>query len=368
MTKLMYGPALALSIAAFLGTVAVADTLTFPEATTDAACALTDGTWYKDTCWAGFEDETIPADEIDAVVEARLAALDELAITVDGVDYPVVDSRASVLGATSLLAVVVVEMPEGLRSFATSIDLSSDDVAPLSLIDGNAINVIFESQDTSSLEQMIIAQSTTVERAEMDNGVEIRAQYDVDGYENVVFPFDTDILSVGTSTLEIDGTKAILNGELGLRAYQQIKDLITNHPEVTTIVMGEVDGSVDDMVNVHTGRMIRKAGLSTEVLSDSLIASGGVDLFTAGVNRIVHKGAQIGIHSWCCFEGLTAIELPRDHPAHASQLDYYTLTLGPDVGPAFYFHTLEASPFDSVSFMSDEDIKSWTIATQFLPE
>ena len=39
------------------------------------------------------------------------------------------------------------------------------------------------------------------------------------------------------------------------------------------------------------------------------------------------------------------------------------MALGPEKGPAFYFYTLMAAPFDSIHYMTDEEIKKWNIAT-----
>jgi hypothetical protein len=117
---------------------------------------------------------------------------------------------------------------------------------------------------------------------------------------------------------------------------------------------------------MHTGRLVHEAKLNTKVLSNSEIASGAVDLFCAGENRIVEEGAKIGIHSWCCVNDLTAIELPNDHPAHKDQINYFTLIMGAQNGPEFYFHTLQAAPFNGVHWMSDEDIQKWNVSTQFI--
>jgi hypothetical protein len=184
--------------------------------------------------------------------------------------------------------------------------------------------------------------------------------------KNFAFTTNESITGAGNSHIEIKGNEAYLSGDLGTITYSQIKDLIKNHPKIKTIVMTKISGSVNDAVNMHTGRLLHENGFTTKVLSDSDIASGGVDLFCAGKNRIVEKGAKIGVHSWCCVNDLTAIEIPKEHPAHQYQLEYFTMALGSKKGPAFYFYTLEASPFDNVHYMTDEEIKEWKIATRFI--
>jgi len=104
---------------------------------------------------------------------------------------------------------------------------------------------------------------------------------------NISFRINDALTGAGLSTLEIRGDKAFLNGGLGTVTYRQIKDMIENHPEVKTIVFGSIIGSGNDSVNMHTGRLIREAGLSTMVLGDSNIASGGVDLFCALLQKVL---------------------------------------------------------------------------------
>ncbi|NQU47462.1 MAG: hypothetical protein HQ519_02345 [Planctomycetes bacterium] len=59
---------------------------------------------------------------------------------------------------------------------------------------------------------------------------------------------------VGTSSFELQGDVAILNGDLGSSTYRQVKYLLEEHPEVRIIHFEEVLGSVNDEVNVETGR------------------------------------------------------------------------------------------------------------------
>ena len=64
----------------------------------------------------------------------------------------------------------------------------------------------------------------------------------------------------------------------------QILEINADYPSVETIVLGSIDGSVNDDVNVETGRLIREAGYTAHLKSDSEIYSGGVDLFCSGLN------------------------------------------------------------------------------------
>jgi len=42
------------------------------------------------------------------------------------------------------------------------------------------------------------------------------------------------------------------------------------------------------------------------------------------------------------------------------------MIMGSEKGPAFYFHTLQAAPFDGVHWISDEDIQKWKVSTEFI--
>ena len=59
-----------------------------------------------------------------------------------------------------------------------------------------------------------------------------------------------------------------------------------------------MEGSIDDHTMIKLAYYVRKKWLNTKLLSYSDINSGAVDLFLAGVERTMEKGAHIGVHSW----------------------------------------------------------------------
>ncbi len=168
------------------------------------------------------------------------------------------------------------------------------------------------------------------------------------------------LIGGGSSEIQIEGNNVYLNGTLGTRTYNQIFQLIAENPEVNTIVEVDVSGSVNDDINVQTGRLIRQAGMDTYVPGNGSIASGGVDLFSAGVNRTIEFGATIGVHSWS--DGNTqASDLPEDSPLHNDQIAYFNEMLGSSLGRDFYFFTINAAPADSIHNMSQEEITRWQL-------
>ena len=124
--------------------------------------------------------------------------------------------------------------------------------------------------------------------------------------------------------------------------------------------MQEVPGSIDDEANLAAARLVRSYGLKTLVPTDGLIASGGVDFFLAGVERIVEPNAMLGVHSWAG-DDFTGAELSRDNPEHRLYLDYYA-EMG--IPAEFYWFTLKAAPAEDIHFMTPEEIAQYKITKQ----
>lgn len=335
-------------------------------------CAEKNGYWYKGKCWKDFEDEGIAKEDIDAEVAREMSILEEASVMLNSKSYPI--------------GIFFPEMEKGAISFITTFGEGDEErtliqsapskqlkkgeaEANAVLLRGDLVDMP-EQDRNASIQNPIATGSLKVsvhdlDRLDMTFQGTLKSPGSEESYD-IKYQGNESILGGGTSTVEVVNREFHINGELGTRTFQQLKSAIASHPEIKVVVLGNINGSLNDAVNMHTGRILREAGLHTKVLQTSHIASGGVDLFCAGTERIVEKGAQIGIHSWCCVGDLTAIELDKDHPAHQYQLEYYTMCLGEQLGPDFYFHTLSAAPFDSVHYMSDEDIVKWKIATTFL--
>lgn len=341
--------------------------LTYLGSRSQEKCACkTDGYWYDNKCWKDFEDEAISINAIDSVVGAELEAAALARITVGNDSYPLnvffpIPQKKTVILLTEYTD------SNGRKSMISIVPqkaVGKDKVVSnVALFNGTIMNDNYDTIPYAAGKVQFLISEDQDEFAA--SGHFLKANQESDS-----LPFSyvgsESLAGLGDSKLEIIGDEAYLSGDLGTKTYKQIKDLIDNHPNVTTLVLTSISGSVNDLVNMHTGRLVHEAGLDTKVLSDSDIASGGVDLFCAGKNRIVEQGARIGIHSWCCVNDLTAIELPKNHPAHKYQINYFTLVMGAEKGVAFYFHTLEAAPFDGVHWMSDEDIQKWNVSTQFI--
>ncbi|MGB1285764.1 MAG: hypothetical protein ACPG7F_04445 [Aggregatilineales bacterium] len=291
--------------------------------------------------------DEITADNVAAMVAAEMEHINRTYLQIDDADTSINYLEFEEDG-------LYVEFADGLIFFG--VDADSDTFT------GEAYILYGTYTDDGFVEEAYYEGSISAEGAGCDFRLAGDMVSDSDGSSvSIDTRLNTILFGAGTSQIEVEGDIAYITGDLGTRTYQQITDLIAEYPEVNTLELVNVPGSVNDEINIHTGRLVREAGLNTYVPANGLIASGGVDLFIAGVERFVEEGAQIGVHSWCCEDDMTAIELPRDHPAHQNQKDYHSAMLG-DRGIDFYFYTLEAAAFDDIYYMQIDEIKEWELA------
>ncbi|MGI9477129.1 MAG: alpha/beta hydrolase [Hyphomicrobiaceae bacterium] len=161
--------------------------------------------------------------------------------------------------------------------------------------------------------------------------------------------------------------KFIVTGAIQTGSAERLRTMINWYPDIRTLVLLSVPGSIDLDNTFEMGRLVREAGLTTVVPAHGLIASGGTDLFLAGARRRVERGACIGVHSWedsllffaplLSYEGQDA---DPDDPYHARFLGYLREMGIPN---AFYWFTLKAASHDSMHWLSGAEIKRFRVAT-----
>ena len=155
-----------------------------------------------------------------------------------------------------------------------------------------------------------------------------------------------------------------MQGVIGATTPSSVLELAFMNPEVRTIVLTNMPGSMDDVANVRAGRYIRQLGLDTHVPADSEVASGATDLFLAGKHRSAKPGARFGIHSWGGGP-VVATDLPRDHEDHLLYLDYYE-EMG--IPGEFYWRTLSAAPAEGIHWMTEEELERFGFFTDERPD
>ena len=158
------------------------------------------------------------------------------------------------------------------------------------------------------------------------------------------------------AVFDVDGDRAVMHGTIGASTPGRVLELIVEHPNVRTIVMTDVPGSMDDEANLRAARLVHRAGFEIRVPTDGMIASGGVDFFLAGKVRRVAKGARLGVHSWG--GPVPPTKLPKDHEEHRKYLDFYRHVGIPE---SFYWFTLEAAPADDIHWMSRKEMRRYRV-------
>jgi beta-lactamase class D len=167
---------------------------------------------------------------------------------------------------------------------------------------------------------------------------------------------------VKLTKIAIEHDKMYLLGDFNSQSYAQVTKALRTHPKVKTIVLTANSGSLDDDTTFKLARYIRSKALNTYLLSNSVIASGAVDLFLSGKQRTIEKGAMLGVHSWS--DGSKqAKDFPKNHPEHSLNASYIKDMMGTD---AFYWFTIYAAPADSIYWLKTNEIKRFNLATKII--
>jgi len=159
---------------------------------------------------------------------------------------------------------------------------------------------------------------------------------------------------------EIEGNNAIMIGIINENIVYEVENLVNNHPEVKTIVMLNVPGSVNSYANLKAARIIRANNISTIVPKNGYIASGGTVFFCAGVNRTIEENAKIGVHSWKNNVITDASKIPRDDPVHKPYIDYFN-EMG--ISDEFYWFMISSAPSFGMYYLTDYDIEKYGLVT-----
>ncbi|KHT47777.1 alpha/beta hydrolase [Vibrio sinaloensis] len=159
-------------------------------------------------------------------------------------------------------------------------------------------------------------------------------------------------------TFYVKGNVATLSGVVCSGSPDTFEDMLEGSPQVNTLVFKNINGSADDEANTELGYMVRDAGMNSVIGKNGHIASGGTDLFLAGLKRTVEPGAKIGVHSWASTDGMDGSTLPRDHQEHQRYLKYYE-TLGIDTD--FYWFTLDAAKPQDMHYMTRDELVKYGV-------
>lgn len=137
----------------------------------------------------------------------------------------------------------------------------------------------------------------------------------------------------------------IINGELHMtgtifsQTVNRFHAAVAANPGVRTMVLHDVPGSDDDDAALRLYQAVRNRGMNTHVPANGIVASGGVDLFCAGVQRTAEPGSLLLVHPWEDNRLGRGDQVPLTNSIHDFYRTYYR-EMG--IGEGFYEHTLFA--------------------------
>ena len=166
----------------------------------------------------------------------------------------------------------------------------------------------------------------------------------------------------GELHFDVKGEKAYVYGTTDSASAGAVDALIRENPQVDTLVLKYMPGTVDADQNLRLARSVRKNRLKTHLERNSRIASGAVDLFLAGTERTMACGAQIGVHSWSIV-GLETYQPRNDiYDARQRQQEGFLRDMGID--PAFYLFTRDAASPQELHILSPEEINQYNLLSE----
>ncbi|ELY1987429.1 alpha/beta hydrolase [Vibrio harveyi] len=152
----------------------------------------------------------------------------------------------------------------------------------------------------------------------------------------------------------VKGDVAELQGVVCKGSPAAFERMMKKHPEIKLLKFISIDGSADDDANLELAYQVRASHLDSYIAADGEIASGGTDLFVAGVNRTIESGATIGVHSWGAGDDV-ATDFPVGHEYHQLYIDYYR-KMGLSDPEGFYYFTINAASADNIYNMNEREI------------
>jgi len=157
----------------------------------------------------------------------------------------------------------------------------------------------------------------------------------------------------------ISPNEASLDGVICSGSLNAFEDMLEAYPAVNRFLIDIIEGSSDDETNLQLSKQIHDKGISTHLNANGMIASGGVDLFLAGVERTASDNEpQIGVHSWGSSDGEDGRQVAKSDPVHQEYLSYYR-HIG--INPQFYWFTLQAAPASDIHWMNQSELVKYKV-------
>lgn len=167
-------------------------------------------------------------------------------------------------------------------------------------------------------------------------------------------------------SFDLDGEVLRLTGQIaegdGARFAEELTRLA---PPPATVALLSPGGSVMDALAI--GRAIRAAGIDTVVEEGAACFSACPYVLAGGVERQVHRAAQVGVHQHYFGENtyLPAFVAVEDIQRGQGEVMAYLDTMG--VSPLVMRHGLETPP-DEIYILLPEELAGYDLATGIVPQ
>lgn len=162
-----------------------------------------------------------------------------------------------------------------------------------------------------------------------------------------------------------DEQTVLMNGTINSKSNKNFTSLYKHYPKINKIEINECEGSSDDETNLKLSLFIHQKGINTHILDNGFVASGGTDLFLAGVTRTIGKNVRIGVHSWAMESNgkkSVATDYDMNHAYHKPYMNYYMqVGFTAEEAKAFYFFTIKAAPADDIHWMIEGELEKYKI-------
>lgn len=153
--------------------------------------------------------------------------------------------------------------------------------------------------------------------------------------------------------------RAELNGSIETGTPAQFRAMLRAFPGIRQIDMIDCPGTDDDEANLALARMVRRAGIATNVPEGGSVRSGGVELFLAGTKRHAAPSAEFAVHSWRDEDGMEADDFGENDPVHQEYVAYYReIGMTAEMARAFYAMTNSAA-HDEALYLRSRDIAAY---------
>ena len=153
--------------------------------------------------------------------------------------------------------------------------------------------------------------------------------------------------------------RAILNGSIESETPAQFRAMLLAYPQIRQIDMIDCPGTGDDEANLALARMVRKAGIATNVPDGGSVRSGGVELFLAGARRSAAPTAEFAVHSWRDEDGMEADDFAESDPVNQEYVDYYREIGMSEINARAFYAMTNSAPHNDALYLKTRDIAAY---------